>query len=361
MESLLKIFSRNCQVLLGPKNTPNGYTVYPVDNIIWQHAPDFYKWYMAETGIAKVSTLTFELFDVNLKLEKAFSFPVGDLHYFQMLKQCIWDTFWVVSELNNVPGPFKILIKPSPHLDDQTLPRSPVVARQDATKAMTSALLTGQSTAPRFENARTVPHSQSPDRLPQDTSPPDHTEATTHQTPSTPPPRPNNIATASQRHFPPPQRNSGTLVEIATQIPNRYQPKDVPQSRDPSNQWALTNPPLAPEISVRLQIDGVGKVSVSYSKWVLRPKITSRDFFAWFASQTGRGGNEGPPSLRFTFKDAMPCSMSSTIVQANEDHFNLLKRELRTQFERAKDWVPNLKEFVVFVADPGWVLKEDGW
>jgi hypothetical protein len=123
----------------------------------------------------------------------------------------------------------------------------------------------------------------------------------------------------------------------------------------------LRIPPLTPEISVRLQTDGAGRVSDSYSKWVLRPGITSSDFFAWFASQTGRGGDGGPPSLRFTFKDAMPCPMSSMITQVNEDHFNLMKREFRTQFERARKYVPNLKEFVVFVTDPGWVLEEDDW
>ena len=89
--------------------------------------------------------------------------------------------------------------------------------------------------------------------------------------------------------------------------------------------------------------------------------MTSSDFFAWFASQTGRGGDEGPPSLRFTFKDAMPCPISSTIALVNEDHFNLMKRELRTQFERAREYVPNLREFVILVTDPGWVLEEEGW
>jgi hypothetical protein len=53
--------------------------------------------------------------------------------------------------------------------------------------------------------------------------------------------------------------------------------------------------------------------------------------------------------------------MSSTITQVNEDHFNLMKSELQTQFERAKKYVPNLKGFVVLVADPGWVLEEDDW
>jgi hypothetical protein len=93
----------------------------------------------------------------------------------------------------------------------------------------------------------------------------------------------------------------------------------------------------------------------------LRPEITTTDFFAWFASQTSRGGAEGPPSLRFTFKDAMPAPTSSTIAQTNEDHFNLMKKDLKTQLERAKEFVPNLKEFLILVTDPGWISEEEDW
>jgi hypothetical protein len=53
-------------------------------------------------------------------------------------------------------------------------------------------------------------------------------------------------------------------------------------------------------------------------------------------SSLGLHGYEGPPSLRrFTFKDAMPLPTSSTIAQANEDYFNLLRKDIKTQFERS--------------------------
>lgn len=48
----------------------------------------------------------------------------------------------------------------------------------------------------------------------------------------------------------------------------------------------------SPEIDVRLKTNGARKASFPYSKWVLRPGILTTRFFAWLASQTGRG--EGP-------------------------------------------------------------------
>lgn len=41
--------------------------------------------------------------------------------------------------------------------------------------------------------------------------------------------------------------------------------------------------------------------------------------------------------------------------------FQLNERELRAQFERARKYVPNFKEFVVFVTDLGLVLEEADW
>ncbi|KAH6664028.1 hypothetical protein B0J14DRAFT_644455 [Halenospora varia] len=90
-----------------------------------------------------------------------------------------------------------------------------------------------------------------------------------------------------------------------------------------------------------------------------RPDIITTDFFAWFVSETGRGGDEGPPSLRFTFKDAMPTLTSCTITKANEDHFNLIKRGLKAEYKSVREHIPSLKEFCVLVTDPGWVLEED--
>jgi hypothetical protein len=109
-----------------------------------------------------------------------------------------------------------------------------------------------------------------------------------------------------------------------------------------------------PEIIIRLQADGTGKFSTPHNRSVMNPNITATEFFAWFANWTGRGGSDGPPSLRFTFKDAVPPK-SSVIARTNDDHFNLMRGDIRVQFEKAKVYMPNLTEFAVLVTDPRWV------
>ena len=342
---------------------------------------------MAETRTAKVSTLRFEVFDANWKLEKTFPIPVDNLYYFQMLKQCIWDLFWVASKLNSAPLPFKILVRPAPHLDNEALPRSPVRAER---KTMNGGLSAGRSTTSKFENVGVVADSRPQATMitpVYDGYPPHHNDATTRQGPFvTPAPRPNgNGATLPQIHFPASQRNrincttrfperhesfidlsspaqgAGASTDVATYVPQQYHTGDVPQPLDLSSRQMATAPLPAPEIVVRLQRDGAGKVSDTYDKSVLRPNITTTEFFAWFASQTGRGGSEGPPSLRFTFKDAMPIPTSSTIAQANEDHFNLMRKGIKAEFEKARKYTSKLKEFAILVTDPGWVSEEEGW
>jgi hypothetical protein len=134
--------------------------------------------------------------------------------------------------------------------------------------------------------------------------------------------------------------------------------QDAPQLQDPSSYQMVTAPPPTTEIIVRLQTDATGKVSFPHNKSVLRQNITAAEFFTWFASQTGR---RRPLSLSFTFKDAMPAPKSSTIAQTNEDHFNLTRKDIKAQLERAKIYTPGLREFAILVTDPGWDILDMEW
>jgi hypothetical protein len=276
MQPYIEKFARNGHVFLRPKKEPNEHKVYPVGAIMWPRPPDFHRWYTAETGATDVSDLRVELYNAKLKLEKIFFVSRGNAHHFSMLRQYIWDFFWVASSLNNA-STFKVAVRAVDHLPSGVFPHDPVTS---------------------------------------------------------------------------------TTMDVTTYVPRQHQPEDA---RGLSSRHTAIAALLDPEIVIRVQTDGAGKVSTRHSKWVLRPEITTTDFFAWFAHQTGRGGSEGPPSLRFTFKDAMPTPTSSTIAQANEDHFDLMKRDLKTQFEKAREFVPNLKEFLVVVTDPGWVSEEEYW
>jgi hypothetical protein len=350
MQPYIEIFSRNGHVLLQPKKMPTENRVYPVDVIMWSQSSDFYRWYMIETGTTDVSTLRVEILDAKLNLEKMFSISRGNERHFPMLRQYIWDFFWVTSSLNNA-STFTVVVRALHHLPSHA---SHHLVRADC-GATTSVLPGGRSIASRARNSGVVADSRPPTAMMSqvhDGYPPYHNEGTAHKISSIAP-----LAPAPQMHIPAVKypgsssriQGTSTSLDVPAYVPRQRQPEDA------------RGPPLAPEIAVRVQTDGAGKVSTPYSNWVLGREVTTTDFFAWFARQTGRGGSEGPPSLRFTFKDAMPAPTSNTIAQANENHFNLLKRDLKTQFEKAKEFVPNMKEFLVVVTDPGWVSEEEYW
>jgi hypothetical protein len=282
MQYYFELFSRNVQVFLRPKKNPIRDKPYPVGVIMWQYSPDFYKWYVAETGTTGISSLRFELYNAKSDLQNTILVPKGSLQHFQMLKQYIWDFFWGGSKVNTALATFKVVIRAGQHLPSEAFPQG-LVGTEGNTTA--STLPAGPFTTPGFGN----------------------------------------------------------------------------DARDSNSQQTFVAPLPAPEIIIRLQTDGTGKLSNPYEKSVLRPTITVAEFFAWFSSQTGRGGYEGPPFLRFTFKDAIPLPTSSTIAQGNEDHFNLLREVIKTHFETTRKYVPNLKEFAVVVTDPRWVSEQEDW
>jgi hypothetical protein len=120
---------------------------------------------------------------------------------------------------------------------------------------------------------------------------------------------------------------------------------------------AISTSPI--EIVVRLQMDGSGKFSTPFDKSVLRPKLTTTEFFSWFSTQTRCGGSYGPLCLKFTFKDAMPTPKATEVARGNEDHFNYMRKDIKTQCEKARAYMPDLKEFVVLVTVPSSPVGEE--
>jgi hypothetical protein len=104
------------------------------------------------------------------------------------------------------------------------------------------------------------------------------------------------------------------------------------------------------KITIRLQVDGFGRLSRSYDKSVLNSKVTNTKFFDWFAQETGHTGSR---KLKFDFKDALP-SKSSIIERDNEDHFDLMIHDIKRKFNHAKAYTPDLNEFGILVTDPMW-------
>ncbi|PVH75953.1 hypothetical protein DL98DRAFT_574723 [Cadophora sp. DSE1049] len=307
IQPYFELFSRHGQVIVHLKRTSRN-KILPMSVIMWQSAFTFHRWYRTETGTVNVSTLRFELLNSESKVEKVFFVYDGDADAFQRLKQCLWDLFWARFSFNSATATFQVFIRAFHHPPEEHFVDGPVGVSAGAMNPVASPW---SSATTRFEDIGVV-GSQAP----------------------------------------------GDATGVAEYVPEQPQP-GASQPRDSRRQQI--GPVPGPEIIIRLQIDGIGKVSEPYDRAVLRARITTRDFFTWFVSETGRGGRDTPSSLTFTFKDAMPAPISSTIRQGNEDHFNLMKRDIQTQFEKANNLASGLKEFAIFVTDPNWVVEADPW
>jgi hypothetical protein len=142
-------------------------------------------------------------------------------------------------------------------------------------------------------------------------------------------------------------------ISVSDVAPRPPQPRAATQPGESSIHQEVKFP-SSPEVTIRLQMDEVGRFSGPYDISVWRPKVKTTEFFAWFGSQTGRGGARGPPLLTFTLKDAMPDQKSRDIAILNEGDFRWMRKYILTQFDKAKLYMPGLKDFAVLVTDPGW-------
>jgi hypothetical protein len=105
-----RIFSKNAQVLLRSKPTPTQGRIYPVEALMTQTSADFYKWYTAASETDTGASVTkFHLMDAAWYSEGTFLVPGGDLQYFQLLKQIIWNSFWLTLSSNKTSTPFHVL------------------------------------------------------------------------------------------------------------------------------------------------------------------------------------------------------------------------------------------------------------
>ncbi|KAH7319424.1 hypothetical protein BKA65DRAFT_101929 [Rhexocercosporidium sp. MPI-PUGE-AT-0058] len=166
-----------------------------------------------------------------------------------------------------------------------------------------------------------------------------------------------NLALTQERH-----RDEHPLPPPLT-LPSKHAAPPQILLREDSQPTPTTSPL---DIKIRVQVDGTGRFSIPFDKSVLRPKVTTTEFFAWFASQSRHSPPQPPHHLKFTFKDAMPIPQATEITAGNEDHFNYMRRDIKAQCEKARRFMPELREFVILVTVPGWVLpmteeEEDEW
>jgi len=140
---------------------------------------------------------------------------------------------------------------------------------------------------------------------------------------------------------------------------SQSQPQPIPQQVQ--KQEAAKDQEV--EITIRLQTSPQGHLTSAFPKSVLRPKLSTTDFFTWFASQTSQPQSQNPTvpqTLRFIFKDAMPVPKTTTVMLGNEDHFTYLRKDIRASVEKAKLFCPGIREFVVLVGRGEWGLSTEG-
>jgi hypothetical protein len=85
---------------------------------MYNSLPGFYNWYSDAAKLIALGSLRFNLIDINWRPEKVFVLPESQPEHFRMLKQHIWDLFWLTS--SHKPGPplFRIAIYPLPATSD---------------------------------------------------------------------------------------------------------------------------------------------------------------------------------------------------------------------------------------------------
>jgi hypothetical protein len=123
VQQLIQTFVRDAFAIL-----PKGKT-HPAGIILWQSLQKFHRWYIKEEELkaeskprsSATTTMKFELLDVHWQPENVFYLPrkaTGD--EFRDLKQCIWDLFWVSSNLRGAENPkqFRIFITQAPEMVD---------------------------------------------------------------------------------------------------------------------------------------------------------------------------------------------------------------------------------------------------
>jgi hypothetical protein len=127
----------------------------------------------------------------------------------------------------------------------------------------------------------------------------------------------------------------------------------------------LAVPPAAAEIKIRLQKDAAGHFTGPHNFSVFTDLLpTSSTLFSWFGKRTGRGGDIGPEMLRITLKDAMPVAKSYDLYREYggtalaTEKYKRAKDDIVMECEKAKGFMPELREFGVLVVDPNWTEQE---
>jgi hypothetical protein len=265
---------------------PEQYMSFPMAALIAQTVTEFFQWFSGITKTGRHAMLRFELMDFYQGLRATRIVSGDDSNKFEIMKSTAWNSF---------------LRRPSGDAEEAAALR---------------IIITPCSTQP--------PHSTPFD--------PVLNSVNTNTANTTIPISGNQSAPASAQ-------TNGELGHASLFHDSSSHQPQPPSSKTPSA-----------KIVIRIQVDGLGRLSRSYDKSVLNSKVNNAKFFEWFAQETGHTGSQ---KLKFDFKDALP-SKSSIVERDNEDHFDLMIHDIKRKFNHAQAYTPDMNEFGILVTDPMW-------
>ncbi|RAL60227.1 hypothetical protein DID88_000007 [Monilinia fructigena] len=137
--------------------------------------------------------------------------------------------------------------------------------------------------------------------------------------------------------------------------PSPLSPPTSPQPHDPTAN-SISN--LTPTILFRIQLSPNGPFSRPYSRSILgvpgQPPITTAQLFTWFKNEARIGNKQGPESLTFRLKDAVPVPITYTISRSGSvdgvDRLAKLKAGIKRECANAGRLIMGLEKFEIFVS-----------
>jgi hypothetical protein len=361
------------KILIPKSDAPDSMVMLSIDLLLYQNAPDFFRFYSEIAGAGEAPVLCFGLPDVTWQYHQIQNISRGDFDTFQALKRTIWYCFCTF--LTGDPGSaiFRVMVTaPARQVSDDTETISrPTAGRNECSRAsaplarpmchnpaashaelmhsLPSASQASLSNTKTSSCQRVVPKGFQPTLQSRDAGPPTQREHSTIGFPAVPT-RDSTCKTLRDR-LPP--------LQIA-RASQHHHPLVLPPAVDYRQDKPVSKTSSALQIVVRIQENENCRFSRPYSKNVLLSEATTVDFFAWFARCTGYDNPSGPPELKFTWKDALPKPEYARIKRGDEKHFQFMKADIKPLLERAKALMPELIEFAVLVTVPGWVVERPG-
>jgi hypothetical protein len=118
LESLTMPFDRIARISIMPWPTrghqdgPAQFRFFSIRAIMCCKLEVFYRWYSQLSSNPNYLLLRFELIDLTHQKERGFIISENQPESFRMLKQYIWDTFWIESRLRGALVSFTITVEP---------------------------------------------------------------------------------------------------------------------------------------------------------------------------------------------------------------------------------------------------------